>query len=275
MSAPTIPARVLEKLDLNLQSTIYKNESTGRSLYKTSRTSVHGNYALKVFMPGFFNAQELSHEVIAVNRLPFGLAPRCHARLIHDKAGYLLFDWIEGMPLSEAFKAQPRGRSELSQRLRLLEQLCRKMGDINRNRVLHRDLKPDNVLVAGRRGVLDRVNVIDFGLSAQKRQLQEGTLSYQAPEQDGDRHVNLSEAIDVFALGQIGWFLASGEPLKRQPNLDYSDWADTPYPDLEEPLPDEIIQVLDKATAMNPRKRFRNATDLANALKNARQRGLR
>lgn len=273
MTTSTIPPAVLGALNLNLLGTIYQNASTGRCLYKASRGSVHGNYALKVFLPGFFNERELDHEITAVNRLPFGLAPRCHAKLIKNKTGYLVFDWVEGMPLSEAFRSPPRGRSQLAQRFNLLEKLCRKVGDINRNRVLHRDLKPDNVLVSGRRDTPDRINVIDFGLSAQKRQSTEGTYLYQAPEQYGDRDLNLSNAVDVFALGQIGWFLASGEPLKRQPNLDYSDWADTPLPELEEPLSPPLVQVLNKAMAMNPRNRFRNATDLANALKNARQRG--
>jgi len=269
MSSQPIPKSVLDRYGIELQSTIYSSPETGRSLHRVIRHDVQGAYALKAFEADTFDDRQIRHEITVLNRLPFGLAPRCHGQSDFKGARFLLLDWIEGRPLGDYYRRSPRGPSEVKLRLQLLCDLAFKLDDIHRHRVIHRDLKPDNVLVVGSGGRVRRVHIIDFGLSAQNRAHVEGTPIYQAPEQNGERHMRLTQAVDVFALGQMGWFLLSASPCHLKPNFEYSDWAEQDRPDGVAGLPEKILEVLDKAVSFSPDCRQRSAGSFAGEIRKA------
>lgn len=128
-----------------------------------------------------------------------------------EGAPFLVFDLVEGKTLSNHFD-QPRVC------LRALHDVALALAGIHSRGVIHRDVKPANILVRltpeGPRGVL-----VDFGL-ARGRDLSSltregdvfGTPSYLAPEQADGRDLEVGPACDVYALGAVLYHVLTGRP---------------------------------------------------------------
>ena len=122
-------------------------------------------------------------------------------------------EWIQGVPLLRHAEGLALGRRE---RLTLFLELCEAVQHAHRKGILHRDLKPDNVLVT-REGA---VKVLDFGIA---RMLESdarltrtgygepGTPAYMSPEQVRGEARSVDTRSDVYALGVVLFELLTGE----------------------------------------------------------------
>jgi hypothetical protein len=125
----------------------------------------------------------------------------------HEGRGYLVMEYVDGQSLLAHLRAA--GRVGFASGLRYLNEICRGLALVHGQGAVHRDLKPDNVLL-DRRG---RVRLIDFGLAAfADRGLgfvpgSMGTFTYMAPE------TLLGEATpasDVYGVGLLAYELFTG-----------------------------------------------------------------
>jgi hypothetical protein len=125
----------------------------------------------------------------------------------HEQRGYLVMEYVDGHPLLTHMRTA--GRISVASGLRYLKEVCRALALVHDQGAVHRDLKPDNILL-DRRGV---VRVIDFGLAAfTDRHLgfvpgSMGTWTYMAPE------TLLGEATpasDVYGIGLLAYELFTG-----------------------------------------------------------------
>ena len=132
-----------------------------------------------------------------------------------DGVLFLVMELVEGSLLSEIL-----GRHGLAPReiARLLEKVCRGVGAAHGRGILHRDLKPGNILVT-RDG---EPKVFDFGLAlvqgetaVHQSSVMAGTPLYMAPEQITARPAELTPATDVYALGAILYEALTGHPPHR------------------------------------------------------------
>ena len=255
--------RVIGRKGLSLVRELYGSDQTGRALYHVRDRRLGVQYALKRLALEANSETEIRREVVALNKLPFGFAPHCH-RIFRDSGNmYILIDWIEGAPLSSHFATPPSDRRELVRRLEALSLASKKIQGFHRAGIYHRDIKPDNILIRnpGRRDL--SVEIIDFGLAAQKRSVDEGTVNYRAPEQNYLRHRNITAATDIFSLGQVAWFLLTGAPRYLDRNFDYTDWdEESRMPVLPVEVPSELLSALDRATAFRPERRQNNVSNL-------------
>ena len=122
----------------------------------------------------------------------------------------ILFEYFQGRPLREAVAPIPLNDPR---RLDLLKQLLTGVADAHRHNIIHRDIKPDNVLISSD-GVL---KIIDFGIAKVKDQNITvsgqwlGTPLYMAPELFVEGAMAADARTDIFALGHLFYELSMGQ----------------------------------------------------------------
>ncbi len=128
---------------------------------------------------------------------------------------YLVMEFVRGEPLTAYCE---RRKLDLPSRLRLLGDVCEAVHHAHQKSVIHRDLKPDNVLVAEVDGK-PRCKVIDFGIARSAKQKGAataedravlGTWRYMSPEQRQPTEFGLDTRSDVYALGVMLFELVAG-----------------------------------------------------------------
>jgi serine/threonine-protein kinase len=261
--------------ELTVLEEVYRSVETERALYKVHREADGLTYALKVFPLVAMTGGDLRREMAALNRQndrPDRL-PRFRGLHESNRCAYMLLDWINGVTLDRVINRQrTRSREDVVLRLAFARELCLTVAQLHRAHFLHRDLKPENVIARSPRRPSDGVAVVDFGLAGQPRAALEGTLGFRAPEQEGFRSFNLGPPTDVFAIGQVVWFLLTGSTLMLVPNDGAVGWAGDSSPSLASLVPDvklppELEPELRRAMAFRPEQRHRNAEVLGQSLR--------
>ncbi|RAJ92966.1 serine/threonine protein kinase [Aliidiomarina maris] len=247
---------ILTKLGVSLVTSVYTNPAAGRAMYQVKNKQTELPYALKEFDLASNPETHIKAEIAVLNRMSFGLVPHVHGYIKHANHAYVLFDWIEGRALSALYQAAAKDKFEVVERIRLIITVGWRLQSIHRNRLTHRDIKPDNIIVAGSRQKPD-VFLIDFGNSAMRRSWEEGTIDYRAPEQHLLRNERISEKTDVFGLAQTLWFLLAGEPAELMVNAQMNGWDAPDYPMLPPDTPQgaKLFELLRQATALAPKDR--------------------
>jgi serine/threonine-protein kinase len=131
---------------------------------------------------------------------------------------YIAMEFVQGESLSDAMKQGPMRPDRV---LRILAQVCGSLEEAHGRGVVHRDLKPDNVILTTRAGQADFVKVLDFGIakrSEAKDQAQEqkltqqgmvlGTPPYMSPEQFTGKELDLRS--DIYSLGVMAYEMLTG-----------------------------------------------------------------
>ena len=206
-------------------------------------------------------------------RADFEKEIRISARLDHPNIlSVKTADVIDGVlaiayPLGERSLAdRMQNRMSVSTALNYAEQMLEALAYAHSNRVIHCDVKPDN-LILFEDGTL---KLGDFGLAKQSVRTMHasssGTLGYVAPEQAMGRP---SARSDVFSAGLIIYRLLTG----KLPDWPY-DWPPPGYDRLRRNAPD-MVDFLRRSIQVPARKRFRDADQMLEAFLVAKQQTLR
>ena len=182
------------------------------TVYEAEQDNPRRTVALKVIRPGLVSPElvkRFSHEAQILARLQHsGIAQVYEAGMGEDGQPFFAMEFIRGMPLDEY--ARSRGLNAAA-RLELLARVCDAVQHAHDKGVIHRDLKPGNILVdeTGQPKVLDfgvaHVTAADLLTSASRTQAGQllGTLSYMSPEQIAADPAGLDGRSDVYTLGVI------------------------------------------------------------------------
>lgn len=133
-----------------------------------------------------------------------------HGLFEDDHAYYLLSELCSGGTLTVAI-----GQLSQDQRRRIYRQICGAVQYMHRVGIVHRDIKPQNVLFAD--ASLADIRVIDFGISLHRlatRITVGGTPNYMAPElltDDAETVASRSFPLDMWSLGALMWTVAAGK----------------------------------------------------------------
>jgi serine/threonine-protein kinase len=196
-----------------------------------------------------------------------------------DGTFYYVMEYLLGLTLEQL--VERHGPLPPARAVHFLRQICGALGEAHGIGLLHRDLKPGNVMVCTRGGVPDTAKLLDFGLvlpqggGADGDKLTQdgalaGTPAYMSPEQVGGQ-ANLAARSDIYSLGALAYFLLTGQSpfagrsavkmlaahLYEPPAPLTAHRADVP-PDLE--------AVILKCLAKNPADRFPDVRSLEAAL---------
>jgi protein kinase-like protein len=195
-----------------------------------------------------------------------GLARIYHADVV-EGTPYLVKEYVSGESLSGVIRS--RGRLTPEQAVVVVHAVAEAVGELHRQGLVHRDIKPGNILLEES----GRVVVTDFGLSCERPYATlggviehvAGTPAYMAPELfQGE----VSARTDVYALGITLFELLAGEPPFRGSvaTLKAAHAAEELPLDRIEDLPEDLRRVLECATSKQALYRYKTADHFARAL---------
>ena len=271
-----------DKLVGNLQSVMQQPDLTG-TRYKVVRYLARGGMgtvwlaedqvlgrrvALKVLdlvTSGEDMPTRLLQEAQVLARVEHpGIVPVHDAGTLPDGRAFYCMKYVEGQTLGEALA----GKS-ISDRLRLLQRIAEPVEFAHASGFIHRDLKPDNIMI----GSFGEVLVMDWGLAKVYRPGGEaicetvepgataqlpstrtrhgsilGTPGYMSPEQSlGEPGID--HRADIFSLGAILWFMLTGSSLHADEGMNMK-------------LPKALRALCNKATDKDPQRRYQSARDM-------------
>ena len=187
-----------------------------------------------------------------------------------EGAPYIVFEYVEGETLKERIKRQ--GRLPVSEAVAYAIEIGRALEGAHAARLVHRDVKPQNVLIDAD----GRAKVTDFGiarsleahgLTATGRVL--GTTDYVSPEQALGQEV--TEQSDIYSLGIVLYEMLTGEPPFRaetQVAVAMKHVQD-PLPDVQRMRPEisaSLAAAVERATAKETEHRYQTTAELVHDL---------
>jgi predicted Ser/Thr protein kinase len=239
--------------------------------------------ALKCLRPEFATAElqaRFRREAVLLGRLQHpGIVPILEAGVATGTPPlpFLAMEFVDGRPLAASCQGLP-----LRERLELLAQVAEAVAHAHQRGVVHRDLKPGNVLVE-QQGHGLRARVLDFGVARlvdehstlhTRTQQLVGTLAYLSPEQIAHGSASADARSDVWALGVTAFEVLAGRlPLPLQ-GCTLAEAArilrdDEPLR-LERAAPalrGDLATIVHKALAKDPALRYADAAALAHDLR--------
>lgn len=193
----------------------------------------------------------------------------------HDGQPFIAMEYIHGQTLAEMIRTGVA--LSLTRRLELIEELCAGLGYAHKAGIVHRDVKPANVMV-DHEGV---VKILDFGIArvAESGMTQAGmligTLNYMSPEQMLGKIVDGRS--DIFAVGSVLYELLSGQqafPGRLEHGV-LAKILHLPPEPLEKHCPGldtEVLTIVSKALEKDPAQRYQELTIMRRDLTKARHR---
>ena len=234
------------------------------SVYKAHDTLLERNVALKVLHEQY-NADEefverFKREARSVAQLQHPNIVTVIDRGEEDGRQYIVFEYIDGENLKEL--VVKKGRLDIQEALEIAAEVARALAFAHGHGLVHRDVKPQNVLLNGD----GRAKVTDFGIARSvdvegmtSTGMVLGTSNYIAPEQASGQPVDAHT--DVYALGVVLYEILAGElPFPGESFLAVAmKHVHEPPPNLLEKRPEVPIRIaaaVDRALEKNPEERF-------------------
>ena len=190
-----------------------------------------------------------------------------------DGIKFLTMRYVEGEDLASVLKRE--GRLPIPRLLHIFRQICEGLGAAHEQGVIHRDLKPQNVML----DATDNVFVMDFGLAKSLEQsgmTQDGavvgTPYYMSPEQVKGEPIDRRS--DIFSLGVILYEMASGElPYTgRTPYevmIQRTQKPPRPVEHINPEIPPYLRKIIERCLSIDPALRYATTAEILQDVNNA------
>ncbi len=262
--------RILERLGTGGMGVVYRGEriELGRAV---AIKFLHGWVAedpntQKRFRIEAQAMSQLSHPC-CVSIIDFG---------VEGGAPFMVMDFVTGRTLRS--RVHEGGPLPVKQALSLMRQVLAGLSHAHSKGIVHRDIKPDNIILTEATGLGDQVRILDFGLARLRdsapgltQGMPVGTPSYMAPEQIRGEEVDART--DIYSAGVLLFELLTGQkPFNSERAAAVMlQHQEAPPPSLASVIPGaafslELEGLVAKALAKRPEDRFQSAADFASAL---------
>ncbi len=243
------------------------------AVYKARDQEVDRLIALKVIRPELAGhssvLQRFKQELILARTVTHRNVIRIYDLGVSEGCRFITMEFIEGRDLSSVLEERKLAPEEV---VKILRQVCAALEAAHAEGVVHRDLKPQNVMLEAS----GRVVVMDFGLarSMETTGLTQagaimGTPAYMSPEQA--KGIPADERSDIFSLGIIAYQMLTGVvPFKADSALASmllrTQGPPKPPMQLDPAIPRALNDIVLKTVATDPANRYQSAADLGKDL---------
>jgi len=240
------------------------------TVYSAMQTSMNRKIAIKVlpphFMhdPGFLERFEREVDVIAHLEHPHILPIYDYGQA--EGVPYIAMRYLGGGSLAQRIR---RGLPELEEIDKPFTQVCQALDYAHQQSVIHRDLKPGNIML----DETGNAYLSDFGIarvmgSNLTGSAIIGTPAYMSPEQA--HGLNIDGRADIYSMGIVLFELITGrEPFQAETPMGlllmHINETMPPIYEFRQDIPIEVQDVVDKATSKNPDDRYSSAGQMARA----------
>ena len=258
------------------------------SVYKAQHTGLRRTVALKLLHPGLARVPEVSkrfkREAQAIGRIEH---PNC-VRVtdfgqLEDASLYLVMEYLEGRSLGDVLADE--FRIEITRTLRILQHVLRGLGHAHKSDIIHRDVKPENVLLVPQPSDPDFAKILDFGIAkmigSAARDSSSGKLTqagmafgtpvYMSPEQAVGNPID--GRADLYAATVMAYEMITGlPPFNSEDKLEVMTMHTAkPVPPMREMAPDiavppQVEQLLLRGLAKRPDDRYSSADEYVAAI---------
>ncbi|MGI8469704.1 MAG: serine/threonine protein kinase [Pyrinomonadaceae bacterium] len=222
------------------------------------------------------DADDLSSKILAEERVSLSHVNHPNVAHLFDSGEllegfpFIITEYVDGFSLKEKFHSGVQFNTMRT--ARIIRQAANAVGEAHRNGVLHRNLKPKNIILGVTETGAEQVKVADFGVFDGFEEQSAENLAYLAPEQLDGKFPTF--ASDIYALAVIAFqmltkripfnFSTEKELLKAQ-----REGLNLLPTNLRLDIPPPVDEILEKALAFNPAERYPKARDFGDAFFNA------
>jgi serine/threonine protein kinase len=252
-------------------------------VYKAERVPVGKLVAIKFLHAPFANDAEFLARFERETRVMSKLThPNCVSVVdfgVWEGAPYLVMEYVSGTTLRALID---NGALPPKRALTLVRQIAAGLAHAHAQGVVHRDVKPANIMISEEIGTGDHARILDFGLArlrgavgrdATQTNVVVGTPNYMAPEQTVGGGL-IDARTDIYAVGVVLFEMICGDrPFQADDTLVLLGMhRAAPIPQLTDrmerdaKLPPGLQEVVEKAMAKSPGDRFQSAIELAEAI---------
>jgi len=272
-SAPPPGYRILAEIHRGAQGIVYRAE------HERTRRQVAIKAILAAPLTALRDAERFEREVEALRRVDDPRVVSIHDCGVAAGCFFLVMDCVEGVPIDEYVRTH---ELSLRERVRLHAEICEAVHSAHVKGVIHRDIKPGNVLISAD----GRPHVLDFGLAkflsegswdaratATRTGQFVGSLPWASPEQGEGLPDAVDLRSDVYSLGVVLFQLLTGRlpydlPQGLRPALEMIAKVPARRPrDLCRAVDDEIETIVLKCLRKEPERRYQSAGELARDLR--------
>ncbi|CAN5486909.1 hypothetical protein BH09PLA1_BH09PLA1_05650 [soil metagenome] len=256
------------------------------TVYEAQQENPRRVVALKMMRPGMVSRSLLTrfrHESQILGRLRHPGIAQIYEAGTHVQNGhplpYFVMEFVRGQTLIKFADAKSLDRRT---RMELMARICDAVHHAHQQGVIHRDLKPDNILIDESQPDSLQPKILDFGVAriidpeSQTATLHTsagqivGTVAYMSPEQANADPASIDTRSDVYALGVICYQLVSGQLPYRLNTASVAESVraivqdePTPLATVDRTLRGDVTTIVGKALEKDKSRRYQSATEMA------------
>lgn len=239
-------------------------------VYRAQDILLNRNVAIKVLRQQFVNDEEF---IRRFRREAQSAASLSHPNIVsvydvgqEDEVHYIVMEYVEGQNLNEIIKE--RAPLQVEEAIRIASQIADALEHAHHNQIIHRDIKPHNILI-GRNG---RVKVTDFGIARAVTSTTitqtgsvVGSVHYFSPEHA--KGVATGEKSDIYSLGIVLYQMLTGRlPFLGESPISVAlkhlqEQFDEPRK-VNAMIPQSVENIILKSMRKNPSERYQSANEM-------------
>lgn len=244
-------------------------EGASGRVYRAYDPIMDRHVAIKSVKADLLTGEEIKHAVEEFHHEAQIAGKYAHENIVtiydvitDDGLDHIVMEYVPGRTIQEYMKAT--GPLDVDEALSVVYKCCMGLAYIHYNGVIHRDVKPGNIMYHPAQGV---TKLMDFSIAhniEEQPACDTGTIAYMAPEHF-DHSRRISFLTDIFALGSTMYRMLTGTYPFNSKNTVQKILNQRPVPvnELRPEIPQQVANIVDKAMAKDEKKRYQTAAAFA------------